>query len=386
MDTRRVLIVLSAASGWSRGILRGFMRAAHERGWTLLHYSPSANLDWLTREWQPVAAVVGPELSNESLRQLAGASVVSVTVDRSADQIASVCLDEEAIATLALRHLLGTGLRCVSTFRFDESAFAVAREQAFITHAKAAGAEVARGWGTADVPQAQREEDPPGLIAWLQGLPKPCGIFTCTDSWGRTVSRYARVAGLRVPEDLALIGADNDVLECELMAPPLSSVMIPWQEVGRSAAQLVQLALAGESIAGARRLLEPVSVIARRSTDVLAIDDVLVAKAVRWIRANSDRRLSVPMVARAVGGGRQRLERRFRRVLDRSVQEEIRRARVEAAKSLLHTTRAPLADVAKRSGFSTAALLSVAFRRELGVSPGLYRRRIRQLLDSAQED
>jgi LacI family transcriptional regulator len=122
------------------------------------------------------------------------------------------------------------------------------------------------------------------------------------------------------------------------------------------------------------------------STDVLAIDDVLVAKAVRWIRANSDRRLSVPMVARAVGGGRQRLERRFRRVLDRSVQEEIRRARVEAAKSLLHTTRAPLADVAKRSGFSTAALLSVAFRRELGVSPGLYRRRIRQVLDSAQED
>ena len=89
---------------------------------------------------------------------------------------------------------------------------------------------------------------PSAMVGGCAQLPKPCGIFTCTDGWARTVVRYARVAGLRVPEDIALVGADNDALECELMAPPLSSVMIPWQEVGRSAAKLVQLALSGESI------------------------------------------------------------------------------------------------------------------------------------------
>jgi LacI family transcriptional regulator len=115
---------------------------------------------------------------------------------------------------------------------------------------------------------------------------------------------------------------------------------------------------------------------ARRSSDTLAIDDALVAKAVRWIREHADRRLNVPMVARAVGGGRQRLERRFRRVLDRTVVEEIRRARVDAAKELLQTTQAGLHEIARRSGFSNAALLSVAFQRELGTSPGAYRRRV----------
>jgi LacI family transcriptional regulator len=362
------------------------MAAAHERGWTLLHYHPSADLSWLTRELAPAAAVIGPEFSPKSLAELAPASLVSVTVDRSAERIASVCLDEEAIAALALDHLLATGLRQFSTFRLEGSAFAAAREHAFLERAHAVGAKVAVGWGSDPARPSQRNEEPAALLAWLHELPKPCGIFTCSDGSARTLARYARVAGLRVPEELALIGVDNDVLECELMAPRLSSVMIPWQEVGRSAALLVQLALSGQCIEGKRQVISPVTVVARRSSDVLAIDDALVAKAVRWIRANADRRLTVPTVARAVGSGRQRLERRFRRVLDRTVQDEIRRAHVEAAKGLLTATQAGLAEIAKESGFTNAALLSVAFQRELGMPPGFYRRRIHRELSRLSDD
>jgi LacI family transcriptional regulator len=194
------------------------------------------------------------------------------------------------------------------------------------------------------------------------------------------------VAGLRVPEDIALVGADDDALECELMAPPLSSVIIPWQEVGRSAAQLVQQALSGEASPAQRLVISPLSVQVRRSTDVLAIEDELVAEAVRWIRTNLDRRLTVSLVARAVGSARQRLERRFRGVLDRTVKDEIQRARVEAARELLRTTSAGLAEVAKRSGFTTSALLNAAFRRELGMPPGVYRRRVLQQSSGASED
>jgi len=181
-----------------------------------------------------------------------------------------------------------------------------------------------------------------------------------------------------VPEDLPLVGVDNDVLECELLAPPLSSVMMPWQELGRNAAKLVQLALCGQAIEGQRLVSAPIAVLARRSSDILAVDDDLVARAVRWIREHADRRVSVPMVAHAVGGGRQRLERRFRRVLDRTVVDEIRRAHVDAAKKLLQTTTLSMAEVAKRSGFTNAALLSVAFQREIGMPPGVYRRRLQQ--------
>jgi LacI family transcriptional regulator len=100
----------------------------------------------------------------------------------------------------------------------------------------------------------------------------------------------------------------------------------------------------------------------------------------RWIRSNAARRITVSMLARALGSGRQRLERRFRAALQRTVHEEIRRAHVDIAKGLLETTSMSLAEVAEHSGFTNASLLSVAFRRELGSTPGLYRRRIQQEL------
>jgi LacI family transcriptional regulator len=399
MSPPRVLVVLDTFAAWSRGVLRGFMSAAHERDWTLLHYSPLVDLNWVADEWAPDVAVIGPGVDTASLAQFAATSLVSITVDRSAERIASVCLDEERIGALALQHLLSTGVRHVSTCRYNSAPFAVARERAFVESARAAGIDVAVGWGSTEAQARNWAEDPAvprimpmeslrptAMLEWLRSLPKPCGIFTCTDGWARPVVRCTRVAGLRVPEDIALVGADNDALECELMAPPLSSVMIPWQEVGRSAAQLVQLALSKGSVAGRRLVIAPLAVQVRRSSDVLAIDDELVAEAVRWIRANIDQRLTVTMVARAAGSARQRLERRFRRVLDRSVKDEIQRARVEAARELLRATSDGLDEVAKRSGFTTAALLNVAFRREIGMPPGVYRRRVRQELSRGIED
>ncbi|HEY2407472.1 MAG TPA: substrate-binding domain-containing protein [Polyangiaceae bacterium] len=386
MDAPRVLVVMGTNAGWSRGILRGFMAAAHERAWTPLHYHPDANLRWLVDEWRPDAAVFGPEFGADGSDQLDPTAVVSVTVDRTAQGISSVCIDETAIAKLAADHLLATGLRNVSTFRFDQWGFALARERAFIAFARAAGAHVAPGWGDESVSRPEdRHEQPAAIVAWLRALPKPCGIFTLTDAWARTVARCARIAGCRIPEDLALLGVDNDALECELISPSLSSVVVPWREVGEHAADLIQRALARKSSKPERIVVSPPTVMARRSTDVLAVDDELVAKAVTFIRAHAERRLTVGAVVSAVGSGRQRLERGFRRVLARTIQQEIRRAHVELAKHLLETTPGDLNQVAASSGFSNATLLNLAFQRELGMAPGAYRRRIRQALGASDD-
>ncbi len=386
MIAPRVLVLLGTEAAWSRGVLRGFMTIAHERDWTLLHYDPGSDLKWVAREWAPTAVVFGPELEPAALARLSPAALISVTVDRSESGIASVCLDEEGIAALALEHLITRGFRRVSTFRYDESPFAVAREHAFVERARAAGLDVTAGWGNGDYTRSERQERPAAMVAWLRSLPKPCGVFTSTDGWARAVARYAREAGLRVPEDVALVGADNNVLGCELLSPPLSSVIIPWNDVGRQAATLVRLALSKQPIAGRRVVVSPLTVAARRSSDVLAVNDVLVARAVTWIREHADRRLTVTMVARAVGGGRQRLERRFRRSLDRTIQQEIRRAHVERARHLLATTRSSMAEVARRSGFTSASLLNVAFQRELGMPPGTYRRRLQRQQDDRDDD
>jgi LacI family transcriptional regulator len=384
-DSPRVLALLNMGTAWSRGVLRGFMDTAHERHWTVLHYPPPVDVAGLVQRFSPAVALIGPDSGRASLLREAGVPIVSVALDLSADGIASVCPDEERIGVLALEHLLATGLRQVSTFRLDGSQFGIARERAFVAAALRAGAKVAIGWGSDAAPPLWRGEAE-AMVAWLQALPKPCGLFACADHWARIVARYIRLAGLRVPEDIALVGVDNDVVECELLAPPLSSVMVPWYQLGSSAATLVERLLEGQALAGRRLLTEPLAVVARRSSEVLAIEDVLVAKAVRWIHQHADQHLNVPMVARAVGGGRKRLERRFRRVLDRTVQEEIRRARVELAMGLLRTTPLGVAEIAKRSGFSNAALLSVAFKRELGMPPGAYRRRARETLAAPSGD
>lgn len=330
MASPRVLIVLGTEGAWSRGILRGFAAVAHERDWAWLQCHPSSDFGWLAKERAPTIAVTGPEVPR-AIARLAKAGVISVTVDRSDDGIASVCLDEKKIATLAFDHLVATGVRHVTTFRHGDSPFGLARERAFVVQARAAGVPFSAGWHDTNGKQPPRHESSAGVTAWLRSLPKPCGVFTCADGWARPVAHYARQAGLRVPEDLALIGADNDELECELVSPPLSSVIIPWQEVGRRAAMLVGRALASQPIAGRRELVSPFAVAPRRSSDALAIPDSLVAQAVAWIRNHRDRRVTVAMLTRMTGLGRQQLDRRFRRALDRTVQEEIERAQVAAA-------------------------------------------------------
>jgi LacI family transcriptional regulator len=346
----------------------------------VLHYPPPVDLLALVHKFAPSAILLGPDSGKVPFGGPLPVPIVSVALDLSAEGIPSACPDEARIGVLALEHLLATGLRQVTTFRLDGSQFAIARERAFITTAQKAGARVAVGWGSDGASSPGRGDDAEGLIRWLSGLPKPCGVFTCADHWARIVSRYIRLAGLRVPDDIALIGVDNDVAECELLAPPLSSVMVPWPELGEHAARIVQCVLHGQAIERQRWVTPPIAVAARRSTEVFAIEDAVVAKAVRWIRQNAHQRLNVPMVAAAVGGGRKRLERRFRRTLDRTVQEEIRRARVEMAKKLLRASRAGLVEIAKQSGFSNAALLNVAFKREVGIPPGVYRRRVTETL------
>jgi LacI family transcriptional regulator len=375
----RVLVVLDTSAAWSRGILRGFAGLAHQQGWTLLHYHPNADLEWLANRLVPTVAVLGPNIGPRWPSALEQCVSVAVNHDLSDQGIASVCVDDTRVGQVALEHLVTKGFQNLTTFRFGSCAFAIQREEGFQSAALDARARLVPSWWREETAPLSEIEDPEALTAWLESLPKPCGVFACCDSWGRVVARYAHAAGLRVPEDLALVGVDNDTIECEVVAPPMSSVGVPWRTMGERAAKLVAQGLAGKDISGRREVVAPIDVVARRSSDTLAIGDTLVASAVAWIGTHSRSRVTVPMIARAVSSTRQRLERRFRGVLGRTVAQEVRRTRVEAAKRLLLTTELTLPEVAHQSGFTTASLLSEPFRRAIGRPPGRNRRGMRGL-------
>jgi LacI family transcriptional regulator, galactose operon repressor len=375
MTPPRVLVVLDSSAAWSRGTLRGFARVADEQRWTLHHYDAASDLDALVAEFPARAAVLGPRFGGPWPSRLRESVSVSINTDRSAEGIASVCLDEVRTTELAATHLMARGFRNVTTFRF--AAWGARREQYFRDVAVRMGARLEPGWWSSERWELGQEKQLASIIDWLRTLRRPCAVFALCDLWARTIARCARDAGLRVPEDLAVLGVDNDVFQCELDAPALSSIEVPWQRFGESAAELVRLGLSGEDISGRRVLVPPVDVVTRRSSDALAVDDPLIAEAVAWIRAHATQRLSVPVIADALGVGRQTLERRFRRWLGRTVVDEVRRARVDVARRLLSTSELALPEVAHQSGFATPALLNVAFHREVGLPPGAYRRQSR---------
>jgi LacI family transcriptional regulator len=223
------------------------------------------------------------------------------------------------------------------------------------------------------------------LRRWLQALPKPVGIFAGHDIWALQVVEACRLAGLRVPEDVAVVGVDNDDLLCELARPSLSSVIVPAERVGYEAAALLDRMLAGEKPPREPILIPPPGVVGRKSSDVLAIDDPVVAQTVRFLRDSAHLPLRVSDVLRAVPVSRRALERRFQAVLQRGLAAEIRRLHVEKAKQFLANSELPMQAIAERCGFSSQYQFSRAFRREVGRTPTAYRAGTRHLVSHASD-
>jgi LacI family transcriptional regulator len=194
---------------------------------------------------------------------------------------------------------------------------------------------------------------------------------------GVQVAEACRQVGLRVPEDVALLGVDDDELDCELTRPRLSSVIVPAERIGYEAAALLDRLLAGERPPAEPILLPPTGVATRRSTEMLALADREVVAAVRFIREHAHLPLRVRDVLREVAVGRRTIERRCHKALGWGLGEEIRRVHLERARRLLARTELPMKAVAQQAGFSDFRHLAVVFRQELGLSPTAYRRQMR---------
>ena len=181
-----------------------------------------------------------------------------------------------------------------------------------------------------------------------------------------------------MPEEVAVVGADDDAELCELSDPPLSSVTFNPERVGYEAAGLLDRLMARRGGAGKPFLVPPLGVSTRQSSDILAIDDADVAKAIHYIRRHAFEGITVEDVLAEVPLSRRALEHRFRRRLGRTPKQEIRRLRLERAKSLLASTELPLARISDRLGFHQPAYLSAVFRKETGLTPAAYRKRLRE--------
>jgi LacI family transcriptional regulator len=287
--------------------------------------------------------------------------------------------DHRAVARLAVNHLLDQGFRRLAYCGFPRTRhnrWSEERAAAFRRGAREAGCrcgvyvgryETARKWQ-----ELQR-----GLMAWLQTLEMPVGVMACNDVRARHVLEACRSLGLRVPEDVAVIGVDNDEAMCELSDPPLSSVEQGMRRLGYQAAALLAQVMQGKKAPQTRFVVAPEGVVARRSTDTLAVSNAEVVLAARFIREHACDGVSIAELAKMVGLSRSTIERRFKATMGRTIHAEIDRVRIERARTLLAETDLPLKQVAAQAGFKYIQYMTTRFRRSLDQTPREYRLRAR---------
>jgi len=380
MQPKRAIAVFLPEFGLWREIVLGFHEAAVTAGWVIYVYSDVQGFMLESLKNPDVQGVlVGATTAKAVLSSGFGSKmVVGVEVDVARLGIATVRVDDACIGRMAADHMLNQGQRQFAAFGWPQPFF-LARMNAFEHRVLEAGGQFFGRWNDADREWGEGKNDQweASIRSWVERLPRPVAILAGTDGWGRALNALMYRWGIRVPEDVAVIGVDNDSLACETSIPPLSSVAVPWRRVGAEAARLMQEGFTSAMNRSQPRspvLIQPSGVVARRSSDMLAVEDKNVADALRIIREGATEPLNVSDILKRVPVGRHALQRAFRKHVGRTMLDEVRRVRVERAKSLLVTTDLSMPEVAVRSGFSSAPKLSEMFRRETGTTPGKYRR------------
>lgn len=378
----RVALLIETSNAYARDLLygiRGYLR--EHQSWSIYlteHGRGDVLPSWL-KKWKGdgiIARVENQRIADGLLATRLPTVDVSYGLERS--PFPRVATDSNAASRLAAQHLLERGFKHFGFCGDPRYHWSNLRSRLFAHHIRDAGFQCEIF--NSPLASAQRdiwEREIDALADWIRELPKPVGIMACYDLVGQQALEACRRLGVAVPDSVAVIGVHNDELLCDLCDPPLSSVIPNARRAGYEAAALLDRMINGENVAGQVILLEPIGVATRQSTDVVAVTDSQISQAVRFIREHACEGITVDDLLRAVPMSRTVLERKFKKLLDRTPHEQIIGVRIERVKELLANTDLTLAQIAERAGFGHVEYLSVAFKRATGDSPGRYRSRHR---------
>lgn len=381
----RVALLIETTRTYTREILAGVRRYVAEHGpWSTfveLRSPDSPPPPWLknwqgdgilTRTFTPAMnrAVTATGLPAVELRS------TSLPHDRP-----FVGVDNHLIGQAVAEHFLNRGYRHFAVYGLDTETFFVQRVQNFVSRLQQRGHPCTQLSGSASDRPADWEASQTRLIAQLRALPKPVGIFAANDQLGVHLLDACLRAGLAVPEEIAVVGCENDETLCTLATPPLTSVELDGPRVGYEAARLLDSLMPSakkrhqSSIRNPKSaiLLPPRQIITRESSDDLVITDPLVAHASRLIRQRHHEGITVDDLCLALNASRSTLERRMKAALNRTPKDEILRLRFRDVERLLLTTDLTLDQIAERTGFTHASYFQAAFRDRYGLPPGTWR-------------
>jgi len=302
-----------------------------------------------------------------------GLPAVELRATSLRSELPFVGMDNRLIGQMVAEHFFDRGYRNHAAYSLHTERFFEERVQNFVASV------VRRGGHCSLLPEpksdrvADWEKGQARLISWLTALPKPVGVFAANDQLGVRLLDACQRAGIPVPEEVAVVGAENEETLCAFANPRLSSVRFDGATVGFAAAELLARLMRGGARPKGEKLFPPKGIVVRESSDEFVINDRLVAHAARLIRENATAGMNVDNLCRKLNASRSTLDRRMKAVLNRTPKEEILRVRFRDVKRLLRETDLTIEAIAEQTGFAYSHYLQAAFKSEYGQTPGEFR-------------
>lgn len=376
----QVALLVDVSLGCGRGISLGVSRYATSKGnWIFFpheHPKPEKLPEWMERT--RVDAVIAYRANQNVLKKIRSLGVPAVNVHGHFQDpsIPVIRTDASALVLMMLRFMVSCGFEHLAFCGFPGVFYSDQRAQAFKLHAREFTASPHHFGGSSEPivdydPYRHKGYSPDGggsLARWIRSLPKPVGIIACNDIRALQVINACRGSGIRVPEEVSVIGVDNDEVICSLSRPTLSSVEQDTEAIGGLAASLIDEMLSGKKVPLFHEVC-PTGIVERESTDVVVAENPLVIRAARMIRDGVASGITMKELCVALSVSRSKLDNLFSESLGRTPSEEIQRMRMRRCSDLLLNTDLKITEVARRCGFSSVTHLGRFFKRETGVTP-----------------
>jgi len=372
MEHFNISLAMDYANPFVRDVAEGVARFAVQQGnWRFHapHGAPEVSLSDL-KSWKG-DGVIGM-LDQQAVAGLRGRGIAAVNIFGRFAELpkTSVVVDNHEIGRMAAEYFMGKGIRRFAITGRKVFGDATLKYEAFISTLAACGfqcLELKSRQAIQHIGTQLEQLDGEGVV----------GVLATEDPVGRTVIDACADAGLRVPEDVAVLGVNNGRFACEMLHPQMSSIELGAERVGWQAAQMLEHLMKGGAAPKEPIRIFPEHIVERHSTDLVAVGDKAVAEALRFIRVNAHQPILVDDVARAAHVGRRTLENRFRGLLQATVHDSIRRERIQRACRLLKETDMLVEDLSEACGYATRERFNQAFKFETGTTPSGYRKKFR---------
>ncbi len=381
--------MLGCSRASERGMLRGVVRYCRFHSpWVLYreppfyrkppyHEQPKTARAWTRLREQGFDGIITFAANETQLRAILPPDFPAVILPIEEKIPGRCCIVEKAstVGRMGAEHFLDRGFTRFAFCGYDHMFWSRIRQNGFVQRVARAGFTVHLYEPPRPLNRLTWEAEQASMVTWLRSLPKSVGLMVCNDDRAQQVAEAVKASQVRVPDEIAILGVDDDDMICELIHPALSSIAMNFEDVGYEAAAQLDRQMNGKT-ARKEIHLRPTHVHTRQSTDVLAVGDPIVAKALRFIRTQAAHVVSVEDVVEATSTSRRLLERHFKDVVGATVYREIQRTHIERACRMLAETNWSLAEIARRCGFSNPVHFSIAFKRHMRLTPQQHRRTV----------